>query len=184
LIGAGKFVTAGTINWRMKKNGASVATSSSSVAANTYYTLQAYFLDVAVGDILELALWSNQTNSNWDYKAYQILVTRVILFNKPRLLSPCKFSAMPLQPTLSYGSVRFTYDLYVQHLDFSLYSAIFADTTFNALYPLDTYGLWRIQRGDYNISNTGEITTSSTTRPYYDQNRVPTQITMRGVKID
>ena len=71
VIGAGKFVTIGTLYWRMKKNGASVATGSYSVDSNYYYTVSAYFFDVAVGDLLELALWSTRTDSNWDYKAYQ-----------------------------------------------------------------------------------------------------------------
>ena len=57
LYGAGKAVTAATIYWRMKKNGASVATGSGSVAANTFYTWSCGFYDVAVGDVLELALW-------------------------------------------------------------------------------------------------------------------------------
>jgi len=38
VFGSGKFVTAGTLYYRMKKNGSSVATSSSAVAANTFYT--------------------------------------------------------------------------------------------------------------------------------------------------
>jgi hypothetical protein len=184
VIGAGKCVTAATIYWRMKKNGASVATSSTSVSANYYYTVVAYFFDVAVDDVLELALWSNQADSNWDYKAFQVQVTRIIPFNKPRLLMPCNFAAVTVQPVLTLGnpSVSVNDGFYAHHLDKSL-AQISAATLLESLFFKDTYGLFRISYGDIT-SNTTYATTHSTSRPRHRRNYVPTQIIMRGVKID
>jgi hypothetical protein len=184
VIGAGKAVTAATIYWRMKKNGASVNTGSSSVSANNYYTVNAFFYDVAVGDVLELALWSSVSDSNWDYKAYQIQVSRVILLNKPRLLSPCNFAALTIHPALTLGTPSFTnYSVYPYHCDTNLLS-ITAATSYDFLYPKDTYGMFRIYFGDYTSSNSSTVRTSTTYRPYCYRNYVPTQIIMRGVKTD
>jgi hypothetical protein len=184
LIGAGKAVTAATIYYRQKKNGVSVNTGSSSVSANNYYTCQCFFYDVAVGDVLELALWSNQADSNWDYKAYQIQVSRLILLNKPRLLSPCKFAALTTHPALTLGSPSYTYNvLYPIHCDLRLPS-ISAATFYESLYLKDTYGMFQIYYGDYSSSNSSMVRTNTTYRPYYYRNYVPTQIIMRGVKTD
>ena len=186
LIGAGKAVTAATIYWRMKKNGASVSTGSGSVAANTFYTWNCYFYNVAVGDVLEIALWSNQTDSNWDYKAYQILVTRLILLNKPRLLMPCNFAALAEHPTLTLGNPSRSVAGFYPHHEDALRSItlVTTATSYPSLCPKDTYGLFEIYRGDESSSNSALIRTSSIYRPYYYNNWVPTQIIMRGVRID
>jgi len=183
LYGAGKFVTAGILHWKTRKNGAAVASGSASVSANYYYTVNAFFFDVAVGDVLELALWSNQTDSNWDYKAFQVQVTRLIPFNKPRLLRPCNFSSVPAHPVLTLGnpSVSGTSSLHPYHND-RLLPSISGITEYASLYVGNTYGIFRIYRGDYSTSTS--VSTSSTYRPYYYRNWVPTQIIMRGLRID
>jgi hypothetical protein len=184
LIGAGKAVTAATIYYRMKKNGASVKTGSSSVSAGYFYTWQCFFYDVAVGDVLELALWSTVSDSNWDYKAYQIQVSRLILLNKPRLLLPCNFAALTLHPVLTLGNPGSSSSgLYIYHLD-QYFTAITSATSFDVFYPKDTYGMFRTYYGDYAYSNSSVLRTSTTYRPYYYNNYVPTQIIMRGVKTD
>jgi hypothetical protein len=184
VIGAGKAVTAATIYWRMKKNGASVNTGSSSVSANTFYTRQCFFYDVAVGDVLELALWSSVSDSNWDYKAYQIQVSRLILLNKPRLLSPCNFAALATHPALTSGNPSLTISaFYPYHCD-AILPGISAATSYDFLYPKNTYGMFNINYGDYYYANSSVVRTSTTYRPYYYRNYVPTQIIMRGVKTD
>jgi len=184
VFGAGKFPTTGLLYYRMKKNGASVYSSSSYVLANYYYTVQAFFFDVKVGDLLELAFWSSVSDSNWDYKAFHVLVTRVIVLNKPRLMAPCNFAALSIQPVLTLGNPTYTtHALYPYHDDISLPSFTGA-TSYTFLYPKDTYGIFRIYFGDYSNPNTATVRTSSTNRPYYYCNYVPTQINFRGVRID
>jgi hypothetical protein len=183
VFGAGKVVTAGTISWDMKKNGSSVKTGSFSVAANYYYTVQACFYNVVVGDQLQLALWSNQTDSNWDYNAYQIHPTRVYLFAKLPVLMPCNFTANALYPTLSSGnpSVVTTSSPYLEHAD--SYSVLSATGNYSCVQPLGTYGLYRCYYGDATTQSDGINSTSATYRPYYRQHRIPTTIQMRAVRI-
>jgi hypothetical protein len=187
IVGAGKVVTAATIYYRMKKNGVSVNTSSSSVSANNYYTWNCNFYDVAVGDVLELALWSNQTDSNWDYKALHTRVSRLILFNKPRLLLPCNFAALESRPVLTLGTAQPSSSpavLYPYNLDLVLPS-ISAAFLYESLYPKNTYGLFRVNYGDYYYFNgSTSARTSPTYRPYYDRGYVPAQLIMRGLRID
>jgi hypothetical protein len=182
IYGAGKAVTAGTISWRIKKNGASVATGSSAVTANYYYTVSAFFYDVAVGDVLELALWSTVADSNWDYKAYQIHVTRLFLLNKPLLLVPCNFTSLAVHPVLTLGtpSAYMTYNPYLYHLN--LFTIIISVATNIASLQLGTYGMFRINLGDYTASNSAYLAIHATFRPRYYQNRVPIQIVLRGLK--
>ncbi|MGQ9743112.1 MAG: hypothetical protein ACUVQW_00700 [Candidatus Bathycorpusculaceae bacterium] len=184
VFGGGKAVTATNIYWRMKKNGESVNTGYGSVSANYFFTRNCYFYDVKVGDVLELALWSNQTDSTWDYKAFQIQVTRLILLNKPRLLLPCNFASLETHPVLTLGNPSWTGQaLYPYHCDYPL-STITSATSYSSLYPKDTYGLFRLNYGDYNQFNSAPPRTSATYRPYYYRNFVPTQLTMRGLKTE
>jgi hypothetical protein len=183
IIGAGQFVTAGSVYWRIKKNGASVATGNSLISSYAYYTVNCYFYDVAVGDVLELALWSTVADSNWLYKAYQIQLTRLILMNKPRILVPCNFTALSTQPVLTLGVPSFsTYNPYVYHLDV-FFVQITVATNFENLQP-KTYGIFRTPYGDISNSNTAVVRTSASYRPYYYRNNIPTQIVLRGVKVD
>lgn len=183
VFGAGKFTTAGTLYYRMKKNGASVYSSSSSVSANYYYTAIAFFFDVKVGDLLELALWSSVSDSNWDYKAFQVQISRLIILNKPRLMAQCNF-AVALNPTLTLGNPTCTNHSLNPYHDDKLLPGINTATLYTFLYPNDTYGIFRISYGDYNFPNTVAIRTSTSNRPFYYRNYVPIQIKFRGVRID
>jgi hypothetical protein len=183
LIAAGKVVTGATIYFRMKKNGESVASGSSSITANYFYTRNCYFYDVAVDDVLEIALWSNRTDSNWDYKACQVQVTRLILQDKPRLLVPCAFAALTPQPSLTLGnpSISATNPLCPCHVDEHLQTITDAKN-YESLQPKDTYGLFRIYSGDYLNANASTSVSHDTFRPRYTRNRVPTQLVMRGLR--
>jgi len=184
VFGAGLFSTAGTLYWRMKRNGVSVASSSSLVPLDNFYTVQAFFFDVKVGDLLELALWSSVSDSLWDYKAFQVQVSRLIIMNKPRLMAPCSFAALSTQPTLTLDYPSYTSaSLYPCHDD-KLLPGIGVATSYTFLYPGNTYGVFRIGNGDYSLPNNASVRTSAIYHPYYYRNYVPTQIKFRGVRID
>lgn len=71
LIGGGKNTTAGalTVSYRLLKNGVSLVTSTKSVAANYYYTINCKgMVGCVVGDVLELRLWGNAA-LDYRYKA-------------------------------------------------------------------------------------------------------------------
>ncbi len=183
---AGKFVTAGILSWRMKKNGSSVRTGTLSVAANTYYTLTACFFNIAVGDVLEIALWSNQTDSNYDYKAFFVVVDRVSVWNKRRLYAPCNFTGVEAKPVLTLGnpSVQETKVTIPYHLDIYLYYNFSAPTNFSHIYAGTTYGCFMVGLGDYSKNNDAYGYTHASYRPYYVRQSTPTQIVIRGAIID
>jgi hypothetical protein len=187
LIGAGKFTTAGTLGWRMKKNGSSVATSSASVSANTFYTLCAFFHDVALNDTLEIALWSNQTDSNWDYKACSIYLSRPLPFNVS-LLSPVNFTGYTTSyPNLTLGSPSVqgsdTYWIFVSENGYMwgnmFYSAV--PKTVNYMYNTLAGGgyLLRVVSGDESNKNNAVIYQHASYRPYYRRPCLPTSINFR-----
>ena len=182
LHAAGKCPTAATVSWRMKKNGASVATGTISVAtANYYYNIMPNFYDVAVGDVLEVALWSNQTNSQYDYKACAISISRVIIINADVML-PCNFANYDYYPTLSLGTptvyTQVVFRIYNDTLEIQLGSA----ANVGAVKLNKSYGLFRVYHADIYNPNTA-TTLSYQTRPRYCKNYVPTQILLRGLKL-
>lgn len=188
VFGGGKFTTAGTLYWRMKKNGGSVSSSSGSVSANNYYTLHAFFYDVAVDDVLELALWSNQSDSNWDYKAYFVLVTRLMLTQKPRMYCPLTVVTVSNFPTLTLGnpssrfpaSRTFLYHEDVATVDLNLTFPF----TFDLFYPKSTYGLVRTYYGDRSYQNSATLGTHASYRPYYYiEYRFPTSFKLRELRL-
>lgn len=176
LYGAGKFVTAGTLSWRMKKNGASVTTGTASVAANTFYTVNAFFLDVVAGDVLEIALWSNQTDSNYDYKALWLNFTRPFIvnpLNNTQIIAYFSVTCTTVaQPTLTLGNPlkeTSNYPIWIYDAE-GLNTLILASgdgpwtgkwRTMHATYGLYRYGYW----GDQNNSNTAVVKTDATYRP-------------------
>jgi len=188
LVGAGKAVTAATISWRMKKNGSSVNTSTFSVAANQYYTGQFYFLDVAVGDVLAIALWSNRTDSNWDYKAYQIHPTRVLPKTGHPILMPLNITALIAYPTLTLGNpnASATYECRIDLDDLAITypgPLITTPQNFAALHAGPTYGFFRAYRGDITCGNTIYTGTHASYRPLYQKTYFPTSFVFRATEI-
>ncbi|MEM4700620.1 MAG: hypothetical protein QXZ51_00575 [Candidatus Bathyarchaeia archaeon] len=183
VFGAGKFTTAGTLYWTMKKNGVTVATSSGSVGANTYYTVIAKFLDVTVGDTLQLSLWASVTGAYWDYKALRVVITRLLPEKATSLYANVKFWGTDLTlPSGSYstppGSPRAYHCGYDNAEIYPPYPVVR-----EYLYPkTSTYGIWRIYLGDVYQMNIARIATSATTRPTYYFMRTLTQLQYRLVR--
>jgi hypothetical protein len=184
---AGKFVTAGTLYWRMKKNGSSIANGSTSVGANTFYTVSAHFYDVNVGDILEIALWSSVTDSNYDYKALAVSVTRIIPFNKPRFLINVECPTQTPFPTLTLGnpSPSDVYFLAIYSDDKLNYTTYSGAVSTKIVMVGDTYGLFQKYFGDNTTKNSANVRTDATYRPKYDRDaRAVSQFKFRGLRVD
>ena len=185
MYGAGKFVTAGTVYWRTKKNSVSVATGSLAVTANTFYTVNAFFYDIAVGDVLEIALWSTVTDSNWDYKAYQIQVSRVVPIRQRNLKDPT-IQNFTQEPSLTLGnpSAAASYACIVWSSDKAHGSYSGVSPTFNLIYAGVTRGIFTDNFGDDRVGNSAEVKINATYRPYYESSRLPHGIVCRGLRID
>lgn len=172
-----------TLYWRMLKNGASVAVGSALVDASYSWTLNAYFYNVAVGDVLDIKLWASASGLYHRYKAWQMQLTRVKLLAALPLV-PFTVASLSNQPTLTqlYPYVKDT--KWVTSVHESGASLAYSTAkTFNWWKQAD---LFRIGYGDL-ISNKADVNTfySETVvyEPYYNRNVVPTEIRVRGLKL-
>jgi len=184
VYGAGGFTTAGTLYLRMLRNGTSITTGSRSVSANYYYTVNTYFHDVKVGDVLELRLWSSVSDSVWDYRAFQIQPTRILPHAKYRNLYGVSFGNIQAHPVLTLGNPRASgiYEPYYYHVDFfHNYTSLAITVPLLRLGP--TYGMFRVNRGDFYTANSYTVNTSASYRPYYIRNYLPTRIMFRFVYV-
>jgi hypothetical protein len=182
LFGAGKVATAATISYRMQKNGASVATGTKSVSLNQYYTIGCYFYNVAVADVLTISLWSTQTDSNWDYNAYQIHPSRIIPFNSN--LFPYTVNTVGLHPILTVITPStYTTVLAKFCVISNTYVIAFSTSISIPLIQVDpTYGLFETGYGDATYPN-GAGTMSSATLRYFQLNYIPTSISFRNLRL-
>jgi hypothetical protein len=197
VYGAGKFVTTGTLYWRMTKNGTSVANGSASIAANTFYTVNAFFLDVLPGDVLGLKLWSSVSDSNWDYKAIFCYPTRFFpfpLLNYKQILAKVKVwnsDSPTLFPTLTLGNPTPWNPLYPWQLwteSGTQATVLIGGTTtvtFNIFSPHATYGVYRVgYYGDVGNANTASVQTDATYRPKYYRNYLNIKVECRPLRIE
>lgn len=197
LYAAGRFTTAGTLSWRMVKGGASVATGTASVSANNYYTVNAFFLDVAPGDVLGVKLWSSVSDSNYDYKAIFIYPTRFFPFptlNYKQIYADVQIwnSDTPtLFPTLTLGNptawIAYSpWDGVTEGGNIAnWYISSTATLTFRYYPPHPTLGLWRVRYyGDTSNANTAVVQTDATYRPKYYRNYLNIKTRLRLLRIE
>lgn len=172
-----------TLYWRMRKNGVSIANGSASISAANFWTLNARYLGVSVGDVLEINLWASNSSVNWDYDARQLQISRI--YTDESLNMPCYTSFNVLfEPTLLKGnpSVQATNNLYIYHLD-GVFANISSPASYDIIVPRATFGFCRIYYGDYNTPNTASINTSASYRPYYIRNVVVESIFIKIYKL-
>lgn len=80
ILTSGKCTTTATVSYRVFKNGTSLTTSNASGAANQFWTQNHWrWYDIAVGDVLEVRQWSNQTDTTLDYACLMIFPANIIL---------------------------------------------------------------------------------------------------------
>ena len=174
MAGKNTDTVARTVYWRMIRNGTSVATGSASISAGNYYTVNAAFHGVVVGDVIEVRLWASATTVNWDYDTFQIHATRVITAES--LNNPCyvDFKNIIVTPILTTGTPypQSTGNYYIPHLDLMSYSTNIP-YTFDIIIPKSTYRLFRISHGDVANYNTASVQAHASYRPYYIRNFHP-----------
>jgi len=193
VIGAGRVVTGAILSWRMKKNGYSVNLGQLSTTTNYRYTIQAWFYDVTVGDVLELALWSNVADSLYDYKAYQIHVTRITpyylkvhyrFFLQSIIAQPVLTLGTPTTPTANWY-------IYVIHRGYNFTpngTSYFFRTNiggwiWSIIVPDEVMGLVYTRHGDISNQNSVTTTTHATSRPRYYRNYLPSLVRFRYLTI-
>lgn len=179
--------TAATIYWRMRKNGAIVASGSFAVSAANYYRIYAIWQGIAVGDIVELRLWSSVADSRYDYTGWQIHPSRVCTVES--LNSPCSVSfeglvAAPVwtgtnAPTGTVTTTGFA----AQHLDATL-ATVTAATAYDILFPRVTNRLFRTAYGDTTAPINTASTATATTRALTQlRSWIPTMLKLKVWKL-
>jgi len=172
-----------TVYWRMLKNGSSLSNGSFSVSADYYWTITAGFFDVNAGDTIELRLWASSTNVNWDYDAHVCQCTR--LFPYASGISKVLWvqtKDIVEHPTLSSGNpsgISYKYYLVNPQTNYTLRETI--DTEYEHVERWRDF-IFQAYLGDYTSKNNAMYRTSSTYRPYYNRNYLPTKILIRELR--
>jgi hypothetical protein len=177
---AGGLASADTlIHYRMKKNGSSVYSSSNICDATFYWTLNCGFYDVSVGDILEIALWGDVSGANWDYNAYQIHSTRVLMKSSCPIFTPFNITSVSAHPVLTQGNPHSggVGGCRILHEDYLLYS-IGAACSSHSLRPNNTYGFYQTYF-DVSYNNSGVLIIHMVFRPYYYPSWLPINFNYR-----
>jgi len=172
-----------TVYWRMLKNGSSLSNGSFSVSADYYWTISAGFFDVNAGDTIELRLWASSSAVNWDYDAHTCQVSRLFPYasgiskvlwvqTKDIVEHPTLSSGNPYTLSYSYYFVNPRTGSSLREVGTGEYEQIewWKDHVF------------RVYLGDYSYQNNAMYRTSSTYRPYYSRNNLPTKILIRELK--
>lgn len=184
---AGKAITAATISWRMKKNGTNVATGSQAVAANTFYTVSAFFegasgVGLQVGDVLTVSLWSNQADSNWDYNAYQVHCTRLQPSQNRMKQTLCNVTYINASIALASGnpSANATGSVLIFSSSYGYNGLNNGTYVYPSITMYSQAYLFRLLYEDYvTYANTAIVNTHATYRPYYVRDYLPTSISFR-----
>ena len=172
-----------SVYWRMLKNGSSLANGTVSVSANYYWTLNAFFHDVVAGDTIELRLWASSTNVNWDYDAYACQATRPFPYASGiSKIIWVRTKDVVAHPVLSAGNPSpSTYNYYVRNPQTGLKSREYTNSEVELIEQWKDY-IIQVYYGDYSTNNSAKSRTSSTYRPYYYRNYLPTKILIREMK--
>jgi hypothetical protein len=175
-----------TIYWRMKKNGSSVTTGNFTVAASYYWMINAFFLNVAVNDLLEIALWADVADMvNWDYHAYQVHISSPKAYGKSEVFKNTVFT-LAGYPTLSlgnpYSAGNYGWRVFLQSGGSGVVLIGSGIQTVPYMVEDATYGFGIPPGfGTGTPTSSGVVTgTSATYRPYYRGNYLPTQLIVRN----
>jgi len=192
LLAAGKNTTAGaiTVYWRMVKwnpgtsTWDSVATGSASVAANNYYTINANFYNVVAGEQYGIKIWAGATGVNYDYNYRFIHWTRLSWKQGSchgKLTVTVAQVGDATQGTPGFGGIQMN-RLYPYDANYDAFRPA-EPGTYSAPYFYEGLSyLNRFTYGDLTVSNTGEIVTHATYRPYQRVLRQFTKIVIRTLK--
>ncbi len=191
--GSGKVATAATISWKMYKTPfggarAQIATGSTAVTANYYWTLIGGFYDMAVGDVLEMVIWSNQTDSDYRWKGLRVQPTRVWPVQDGSVL--LNVSATQVQNTWSGGGSPWVsgstgaywliYDNYTTMINLNT-----SPIVWTAKSLVSTLGLWAAGNGDKGTpgADAGNFTSSNAKSPFYRTDYRITVLSYRVLKL-
>jgi hypothetical protein len=183
-----------TINFQINKNGTSVLATSFLSTAGQYFTQDIYkFLDIAAGDVIDIYVWCTaSTLITYEYTGFHIMPTRVQLSRGELFKDVSITIAQPITPTQgtpAQGGAGNWYITQYKQGTTDITSQLGAVATFPFKYAylagpvagVNIYsGFGRIYYGDLTQSN--NLYQSTTNRPQYFRNFLPTQISFREIR--
>lgn len=183
LFATGKIgATSTVIFFRVLVNGVSQAQGGSiNIGAGLYYTLnQMRYIPVNVGDVITYSLWSNQTDTTFNYHAFTTCPTRMQLTKPGTVLSNVTFNTVAF-PTLTQAPAPIALSTQQNFLPFPAQGVSapisLGATTFGAIVQDSTYYMGRSNFGDSN--NNYNLGTHATNQTNYPKNIIPTTISFR-----
>jgi hypothetical protein len=160
----GKGGTAGSLSYRTIKNTVSQATASLAYSANFYLNCTFHNIgEVQIGDVIEIKLWSNQSDAYIDFHGTYCTPAQPQCF-KPNVLikdltwSMGGFSTSAGSVPFSNAGFTLTASNTLNGIFYPLSNATFlsancaSNTGFQYLVPNTTYGAFRGGQGDANFT--------------------------------
>lgn len=177
-----------TVNYKVFKNGSPLTTANTTHTANQYWTQTHWrWLDVLVGDTLEVRHWANVSDANLDYCALVVYPTQLFLANPNILLKDIEISNIHNLVTLTGNGLRPLNITNTSQIGFQVSSnttqsgALLLNTstalTIYSAMQHQTMGFMRTNWLDLNGLATSGV--SHATNISYQRNTIPSQITFR-----
>ncbi|WP_026694073.1 hypothetical protein [Peribacillus kribbensis] len=178
-----------TINYRIFKNGVSIAQSNHTATAGQYWTSSHFrWADVAPGDLLEVRVWANVADATIDYSAIQIFPYLTYLAKPGSILKDVVISGTNTVINLTGAGVRSVTPPSTQGISINLSNITSARTTistsgtnylFYAMPVHPTLGMFRVEYGDNGGLSTQSNSSATDIRQF--RNFLPTFISFREV---
>lgn len=195
---AGKSVTACTISYRAILNNQSIFQSSGAVPANNNWTLNnVRWFNAKVGDTIEMRVWSNQADTQFDFHGLAVYPSRLQLaspyallkdlnleYRMPNVSHTFTLGRSPFKAT-SAGNAQVSSSYTVGGIGpgsvtFPLFQQLPVGDSVNSN---STYGLFSSYFGDSGYRTANNFRNHVTYHPHYDINHVPNAISFREVSL-
>lgn len=161
LVCSGKIgVAASVVNYRVLKNGVSVAQAAGASATATQFWTHTHWrtFDVQLGDVLDVKYWAVQSDVTLDFYGLIAYPSQPMLYKQGMILKDLTFSNVINSPTFTTTfSVPQIWNFFTYPLSVTTAISIGTGTTaYPAIVPNNTYGLFRTAQGENSASNTDQ----------------------------
>lgn len=175
-----------TVNYRILKNGDSVKTGSSSIAAGYYYTYSFWeFYDITEGDVLDCKMWRGEWSGlDYRFKGLAVFLTSVQPFGKACLTRDITYANVALLPLFDTQYALRYYDLSSNYAPM-----LFADLLSSSSSNLNkdvlcwTVGSHKLGYGDKTIATFLKTSPNVDEFPYYVCDYVPQKLSFRAINL-
>lgn len=171
------------VNYRVIKNGVTSAQASqNNVPANNFWTHTYFLLDLQVGDVVEVKLWSNQVDAYIDFYGMVCSPSQPECSKKGTILKDLGFPAVstnssPFTST-TLGTINVTSSLVYPATNIAFSDNVATTLNYPAIIPNTSYGLYRLGAGDNSTTNSLQ---ANATNRNMQKSTYPTAITFREV---